>query len=88
MIKGGYSCWVSRGGYSLSGRGDFLLGGERGLLTEWEKERISCWVGRGDYSLSGRRGGFLVSGRWMEYPLRERGDYFPSGKGGFLVGWV
>ena len=24
----------------------------------------------------------------MEYPLRERGDYFPSGKGGFLVGWV
>ena len=27
----------------------------------------------------------------MEYPLRgrwERGDYFLSGKGGFLVGWV
>ena len=71
-MGGGISCWVGRGGYSLSGR-------RRGFLVGWVE---------GDYSLSGRRGGFLVSGRWMEYPLRERGDYFPSGKGGFLVGWV
>ena len=44
MINGGYSCWVSRGGYSLSGRGIScwvgrggysLSGGRRGFLVGW-----------------------------------------------------
>ena len=62
-MGGGISCWVGRGGYSLSGR-------RRGFLVGWVE---------GDYSLSGRRGGFLVSGRWMDgVPTEGEGGLLPE----------